>query len=101
MKLPEDATLDHTPALAQAMPEDLADSQGTWLVDASAVRAIDSSTLALLLQATRLAAAAGRELNIVGAPPKLAELARLYGIESLFTLAEAADSASASRVVAT
>lgn len=104
MRLPADATLEHAPALAMAMSQDLAGSQGRWQIDASGVTAIDSSTLALLLQAKRLAEVAGREIEIVGAPAKLGELARLYGIDSLLPLSETSDasaSASASRADAT
>ena len=59
----------------------------TERVDASALQAYDSSTIALLLQARRLAQAAGRGFEVIGAPGKLAELARLYGVEELLSLA--------------
>jgi phospholipid transport system transporter-binding protein len=54
-----------------------------FAVDASALKAYDSSTIALLLQAQRLAQAAGRGFEVTGLPDKLLELARLYGVDSL------------------
>ncbi len=38
------------------------------------------------MQARRLAVAQGRGFEVVGAPAKLAELARLYGVEELLSL---------------
>ncbi|NUZ05659.1 STAS domain-containing protein [Piscinibacter koreensis] len=52
-------------------------------VDASALRHFDSSALAVLLECSRLAAAAGKPFNVRGAPAKLAALARLYGVDGL------------------
>ena len=86
MQLPATATLDHAAALAQTLPAAVAQGLGALTVDASALTAYDSSTIALLMQARRLAQAAGRELVVVGAPAKLAELARLYGVEELLAL---------------
>ncbi|MCW5610390.1 MAG: STAS domain-containing protein [Rubrivivax sp.] len=86
MKLPATATLDETAALAQALPAEIAAGSGTLTVDASALATFDSSAIALLLQARRLAQAAGRGFAVHGAPPKLAELATLYGVVELLSL---------------
>jgi phospholipid transport system transporter-binding protein len=59
-------------------------------IDARALQTFDTSAIALLLQARRLAQAAGRGLEITGAPAKLAELARLYGVEELLSLSPSA-----------
>ena len=92
MQLPEHATLEQAAALAEALPAALADGSGTFAVHASQLKSFDSSTIALLLQARRLAQAAGRGLEVVGAPAQLAELARLYGVEELLELASPAAS---------
>lgn len=83
MQLPAKATLEQAAALAAELPQALAGSSGVFQVDASAVREVDSSTIALLLQAQRLAQAAGRGFEVTGLPPKLLALASLYGVDSL------------------
>ncbi|MDP1901356.1 MAG: STAS domain-containing protein [Rubrivivax sp.] len=86
MKLPPQATLEQAAALAQMLPAALAESSGTLRIDASALEGFDSSTIALLMQARRLAQAAGRGFEVTAAPAKLAELARLYGVGELLAL---------------
>ena len=56
------------------------------VLDASALQALDTAALALLMACQRQAQAAGRTLRVTGAPPKLGQLARLYGVESLLSL---------------
>lgn len=86
MQLPATATLDEAAALAATLPTAVASGSGPLHIDASALRNFDTSAIALLLQARRLAHAAGRGVEITGAPLKLAELARLYGVEELLSL---------------
>ena len=86
MKLPATATLNEAAALAATLPEAVAAGSGVLQMDASALTAFDSATLALLLQAQRLAQAAGRDFVVVGLPPKLVELASLYGVDGLLAL---------------
>ena len=95
MKLPATATLDETAALAQALPAEIAAGSGPLTVDASALTTFDSSAIALLLQARRLAQAAGRGFAVRGAPAKLAELATLYGVVELLSLDGSAGKAPA------
>lgn len=83
MKLPATLTLDQAAALGAALPAD----GSAWAIDASALREFDTSALALLLQAKRLAQAAGRRFEVSGAPPKLQQLAQLYGVHELLGLA--------------
>lgn len=99
MKLPEDAGVEAAPGLAESMPKALAESTGTWRIDASALKAFDSSTIALLLHARRLATKAHRELEVVGLPAQLTRLAKLYGVESLLPRSLDATSASAASTV--
>ncbi len=56
------------------------------VLDASALQQLDSSAVALLLECRRQAAARGRTLRVTGAPPKLAQLAQLYGVGELLGL---------------
>lgn len=86
MQLPATATLHEAAALAATLPAAVADGSGVLSLDASALVAFDSSTIALLMQARRLAQAAGRSFEVTGAPAKLVELARLYGVEELLSL---------------
>lgn len=92
MQLPATATLDKAAELAATLPAVVAGGTGVLRIDAGALQAYDSSTIALLLQARRLAQAAGRGFEVVGAPAKLAELARLYGVEELLSLSGAGPS---------
>ncbi|MDE2274808.1 MAG: STAS domain-containing protein [Burkholderiales bacterium] len=95
MKLPPDATLDHAAALAESLPALLAEADaGPLRIDAAPLQSFDSSTLALLLQAHRLAAAAGRGLEINGLPPQLLQLAQLYGVEGLLSLSSSPSDAN-------
>jgi phospholipid transport system transporter-binding protein len=83
MKLPAQATLEHAAALAATLPAALSEATGTLRIDASALKSFDSSTIALLMQARRLAQAAGRGFAVDHLPAQLAQLARLYGVEEL------------------
>ena len=56
------------------------------VLDASALHELDTAAIALLLACQRQAAAAGRTLRLTNPPPKLGQLARLYGVESLLGL---------------
>jgi phospholipid transport system transporter-binding protein len=86
MQLPENATLAHAADLAATLPAALAaETSGDFTVDASQLTDYDSSTLALLLQAHRLAHAAGRGFVVRGAPAQLAQLAALYGVDPLLS----------------
>ena len=87
MQLPANATLEHAAALAAALPAAVADGSGVFSIDASALTAYDTSTIALLMQARRGAQAAGRGFTVTGAPAQLAQLAALYGVEELLSLA--------------
>jgi len=86
VQLPEQAHLDQAAALAAQLPAALAGSEGPFTIDASAVKAYDTSTIALLLQARRLSTAAGRGFSVTGAPAQLKQLAELYGVEELLSL---------------
>lgn len=92
MLLPATATLAEASALARSAEQALMSGVGEGgaraplEVDASALVSFDTSVLAVLLHSRRLALAAGCEFRIAGAPPKLAQLARLYGVAELLDL---------------
>jgi phospholipid transport system transporter-binding protein len=66
--------------LAQAMKSE---SGAAVVVDASNLTHFDSSALAVLLECHRAADAGGKPFELRNAPPKLAALARLYGVDAL------------------
>jgi phospholipid transport system transporter-binding protein len=94
LRLPAHATIDETAVLAAQLPAQVRAGSGVLRVDASAVTASDSSTIALLLEARRQAEAAGRGFEVAGAPAKLVDLARLYGVEGLLALMPSASASS-------
>ena len=57
------------------------------VIDAGNLQQFDSAALAVLLECHRLANAWGRPFAVRNPPPKLASLARLYGVDELLTLA--------------
>jgi phospholipid transport system transporter-binding protein len=91
MRLQSTLTLHTAAAALQQLRAEAAARPGAWTIDASALVDFDSAALALLLQAKRLAQAAGSGFEVHGAPPKLAQLAQLYGVDGLLGLGYAAD----------
>jgi phospholipid transport system transporter-binding protein len=82
--LPATLTLRDAPAVLETLRGAFALSQGdVWRIDAAPVTQLDTSALAVLLECARIAVAGGRRLEITGVPPRLEELARLYGVEEL------------------
>jgi len=85
--LPADLTLNEAPAALEGLRAAFAAEGGdVWRIDAAPVAHLDTSALAVLLECARMAAAGGRRLEITGVPPRLAELAKLYGVEELLGL---------------
>jgi phospholipid transport system transporter-binding protein len=66
------------------------DSGSTIVIDATPLRHFDSSALAVLLECRRLAGNAGKGFELRNLPPKLFELASLYGVGELLGVAQAA-----------
>ena len=84
LQLPEAATIDQVPALREQWALSLAEvGAGELQVQAEQMHSFDTSTLALLLDAQRTLQHQGGRLVVQGAPAKLVELARLYGIDEL------------------
>ncbi len=86
MLLPPSLTLDDAAAALEALRTEAAGSQGALSIDAAALTAFDTAALAVLLQARRLAQARGLAWQVLGAPPKLTQLAQLYGVAELLGL---------------
>jgi len=85
MQLPPTLTLAQAGAALRALGAAGFDGP----VDASQLREFDTSALALLLQAKRQALARGQAFEVRGAPPKLRQLAQLYGVDQLLGLGPA------------
>jgi phospholipid transport system transporter-binding protein len=70
--------------LSQALQQEIKTQDEPHVtVDASGLQQFDSAALAVLLECQRLALAWGKGFAVRNAPPKLAELARLYGVDAL------------------
>lgn len=98
--LPETLTLVQAVAAVLAIEQQLADDgvqADALIVDASALRNFDTSAIAVLLEARRLAQAGGRTLNVQGAPAAMVELSGLYGVQGLLGFASGASAAHSAR----
>lgn len=62
---------------------------GPVLVDASPLEHFDSSVLAVLLGLRRVLKAQGQSLQVLDMPPRLRELAQLYGVLDLLQATDA------------
>ncbi|MFO1217719.1 MAG: STAS domain-containing protein [Burkholderiaceae bacterium] len=86
--LPETLTLREATTALRMFEQTLArDDAATLIVDASGLRAFDSSAVAVLLECRRMARSWNKGFEVHGAPVKLGELVRLYGVDSLLAFA--------------
>jgi phospholipid transport system transporter-binding protein len=85
MQLPATLTLPSARQTAQALAQAVAalPAGGTLRVDASVLADLDTSALAVLLEGRRQAQARGLGWQLDAAPPKLRQLAGLYGVQDL------------------
>ncbi|MBL8352579.1 MAG: STAS domain-containing protein [Burkholderiaceae bacterium] len=83
--LPERVTLSEARATLERL-EPLLAAADEPVIDASALHELDSAAVAVLLDCQRQAHARGRTLRVTGAPPKLSQLAELYGVAPLLGL---------------
>jgi phospholipid transport system transporter-binding protein len=92
--LPASLTLRDAQPTLDALRDAFTAADGeVWYIDAGAVVQLDSSALAVLLECARIAVAGGRRLEILHIPPRLADLARLYGVDELLHIAPAPEAA--------
>lgn len=88
LPLPQTLTLREARDTLRMLSQTLQrDTSATLTVDASPLREFDSAAIAVLLECRRLATAWGKPFAVHGAPPKFRDLATLYGVEGLLTLA--------------
>ena len=80
--LPATVTMNDAGATRAALALQLAAAE-LPVIDASGLQVLDTAALAVLLDCRRQAQALGRSLRITGVPPKLLQLAQLYGVEAL------------------
>ena len=84
MLLPAQLTHEQAPACCRMLAEALRAQPGTQAVaDASALKTFDSSALAVLLECRREALASGKSFSVGHMPPRLRDLASLYGVAEL------------------
>ena len=77
--------------LSQALQQEIkTQNEPQVTIDASGLQQFDSAALAVLLECQRLALAWGKGFAVRNAPAKLADLARLYGVDALLMPAEPA-----------
>jgi phospholipid transport system transporter-binding protein len=84
--LPETLTLAQANAAVRSIEEALGQGRvekGALVIDARNLRSFDTAAIAVLLEARRLAQAAGRALDVRGAPVAMVELSGLYGVGEL------------------
>jgi phospholipid transport system transporter-binding protein len=92
--LPETLTLREARDVLRLLKVSLErEAEPLLVVDGSQLARFDSSALAVLLECRRLAQAWGKRFELQALPPKLAELAALYGMGDLL-LAPAAEAAT-------
>ena len=88
--LPERVTLAEASAAARDLTAKIAAPNGAaapLVIDASGVKAFDSSAFAVMLEVARRGS--GRGVRITGAPASMVALAKLYGVDELLEFAGA------------
>jgi phospholipid transport system transporter-binding protein len=86
--LPEVLTLREANTTLRMLEQSArSDDAATLTVDASALRSFDSAAVAVLLECRRLARDWNKGFEVRGAPAKLSELVRLYGVDALLAFA--------------
>ncbi len=84
LALPPSVGLDEAKAVLGTLKQAVVGGPAEALiVDAAALQSFDSSALAVLLECRRWAQASNRPFVLRDPPPRLNQLARLYGVASL------------------
>ena len=81
--LPRMLTLASVPGFVQGLKQAVLNEPAEIALDASGLAEFDSSALAVLLECRRQALAAGKAFSVRGLPPRLRQLAGLYGVAEL------------------
>jgi len=93
LALPAMLTLAQANEVVRLIETELAQggvAKDTFVIDAGALATFDTAAIAVLLEARRLAQAAGRALSVRAAPAAMIELSGLYGVEGLLGFEAAA-----------
>jgi phospholipid transport system transporter-binding protein len=86
--LPAELTHQQAAACVRMLAQGLRSQSGDAVVaDAGALERFDSSALAVLLECRREALAHGKRFSVIRMPPRLRELAALYGVAKLLPAA--------------
>jgi phospholipid transport system transporter-binding protein len=85
--LPARLTHDDAVACCRMLAQALRGQGNHAVADASALAQFDSSALAVLLECRREALALGKGFSVAHLPPRLRELAGLYGVAELLPAA--------------
>jgi phospholipid transport system transporter-binding protein len=101
MQLPDTVTLAQAASLLPQLQTAVAGASGLFVMDASRLASFDTSALALMLQARRLAEARGLRFELQALPGQLRELAVLYGVAELLSTPIASSSSTADRSLTT
>lgn len=83
LTLPSALTHESAADFSQTLRQAVLAQPAEVVADASALREFDSSALAILLECRREALAAGKSFSVQAAPPRLRQLAGLYGVADL------------------
>ncbi len=83
LKLPAALTHESAADFSQALRQAVLSQPAEVVADASALTEFDSSALAVLLECRREALVAGKSFSVQAAPPRLRQLAELYGVAGL------------------
>ena len=83
LTLPSALTHESAADFSQTLRQAVFSQPADVVADASALRQFDSSALAILLECRREALAAGKSFSVQSAPPRLRQLAGLYGVAEL------------------
>jgi phospholipid transport system transporter-binding protein len=83
LKLPAELTHAQADACLSQWLSQLPVGQGPVVVDGGGLRRFDSTALALLLELRRHLLGRGQMLVLESVPPRLRELAVLYGVDAL------------------
>ena len=84
LSLPASVTLPEANEALRALKQACGADTQSLVVDAAALQQFDSSALAVLMECKR--AAGTRTFAVLNAPPKLLELAKLYGVDEVLGL---------------
>ena len=86
--LPAELTHEQAPACSRMLAQSLkVHGEATVVADAGALHRFDSSALAVLLECRREALALGKAFAVARMPPRLRELAAVYGVGELLPAA--------------